>query len=155
FRAYSCGIPRPGGTLMRAARLVVPLVALAVLAAAAPYARACSCAPSDFYADFAASNAIFIGEVLDISSPGTEDPPLVSVTMRVETTWKGELPTPTTHVLTASSGASCGFSFRVGARYLVYAYRPEVAPASDELWATLCTRTHETSPTDPDLLLLK
>ena len=30
--------------------------------------------PSDFYADFALSHAVFIGEVLDISSPGSEYP---------------------------------------------------------------------------------
>ena len=139
---------------MRASPLVGALGALTISAAAAHHACACSCAPSDFYADFAGSNAVFIGEVLDISSPGPEYPPLVTVTFRIETAWKGAAASSTTHVVTASSEAACGFPFRVGARYLVYAYRPGVPPASDELWATLCTRTHETSPKDPDLALL-
>ena len=139
---------------MRASTLVGALGAFIISAAAAHHACACSCAPSEFYADFAGSNAVFIGEVLDISSPGPEYPPLVAVTLRVETSWKGATASSTTHVVTASSEAACGFPFRVGARYLVYAYLPGVPPASDELWATLCTRTHETSPKDPDLELL-
>jgi hypothetical protein len=139
---------------MRASPLVVALGGLIISAASAHHACACSCAPSDFYADFAGSDAVFIGEVLDISSPGPEYPPLVSVTLRVETAWKGASVSSTTHVVTASMGASCGFPFRVGTRYLVYAYRPGVPPAPDELWASLCTRTHETWPKDPDLNLL-
>jgi len=139
---------------MRASPLVGALGALTISAAVAHHACACSCAPSDFYADFAGSDAVFIGKVLDISSPGSEYPPLVAVTFRIETAWKGAAASSTPRVVTASSEAACGFPFRVGARYLVYAYRPGVPPAPDELWATLCTRTHETWPKDPDLSLL-
>jgi len=77
------------------------------------------------------------------------------VTIRVEAAWKGAPAPTTTHVVTAGSSASCGFQFRVGARYLVYAFIPDVPSASGELWATLCTRTHETWPGDPDLDLLR
>ena len=139
---------------MRRSSLISLLGVLIIIAGAASCACACSCAPSDFFGAFAGSNAVFLGEVLDISSPGSEYPPLVSVTIRVETAWKGAPAPTTTRVVTAVSEASCGFPFRVGARYLVYAYRPDVPPASGELWATLCSRTHETWPGDPDLDLL-
>jgi hypothetical protein len=139
---------------MRRSSLIGPVGALIILACAAPHACACLCAGSDFYGAFAGSNAVFLGEVLDISSPGSEYPGLVSVMIRVETAWKGAPASTATKVVTAANSAFCGFGFRVGARYLVYAHRPDVPPASGELWASLCSRTHETWPGDPDLALL-
>ena len=140
---------------MRRSLVGGPLGALAVLACVAPHACACSCAPTDFYAAFAGSHAVFLGEVLEISSPAPERPHQVSVTVRVENAWKGATVSSTTHVLTASNDAACGFPFRVGARYLVYADRSDEPPTPGELWASLCSRTHETWPEDPDLDLLK
>src|SRR5262245_4025226 len=66
----------PGGTLMRRSSLVGPLGALAILGGAAAHACACSCAASDFYAAYAGSYAVFLGEALDVSSPGPEYPSL-------------------------------------------------------------------------------
>jgi FlgD Ig-like domain len=140
---------------MKRSLVVGSLGALGILAALASHACACSCAPTDFYAAFAGSNAVLLGEVLEISSPAPEHPDQVSVTVRVEYAWKGASATSTIQVLTASSSAACGFSFRVGARYLIYANDSVDSPAPGELWASLCSRTHETWPGDPDLDLLK
>jgi len=139
---------------MRRSSLAAPLVALIVVAGTASRACACSCVERDFYAAFAGSDAVFLGEVIDISTPGTEYPPRVSVTIRVETAWKGTPAPSTTSIVTSASSASCGFQFRVGGRYLVYADRFAVPPSPDELWAGLCTRTHESAAGDPDLALL-
>ena len=134
---------------MRRPWVIGTLGALAVLACVVPHVRACTCVPTDFYAAFAGSDAVFLGEVLEISSPAPKHPDQVSVTVRVENAWKEASAPSTTHVLTTSNGASCGFPFRVGARYLIYAKRWDGA-----LWASLCSRTHETWPEDPDLDLL-
>jgi hypothetical protein len=134
---------------MKRSLVVGPLGALALLACVVASVRACSCIANDFYAAFAVSDAVFLGVVLEISSPAPELPCPVSVTVRVEQEWKESSAPSTTYVLTASNEAACGFPFRVGKRYLIYANRGDGA-----LWATLCSRTHETSPVDPDLDLL-
>lgn len=134
---------------MRRSSMIGTLGALAVLACVVPHVRACSCVPSDFYGAFVGSDAVFLGEVLEISIPAPERLYQVSVTVRVENAWKQASAPATTYIFTASSGAACGFSFRVGARYLIYANRSDGA-----LWASLCSRTHETWPGDPDLDLL-
>ena len=135
---------------MKRLSLVGSLGALAVLVGAASPAFACTCAPSDFYAAFASSDAVFLGEVLDVSNPNSGYPALVTVTMRIETAWKGEPASTTIHIVTSSSSASCGFPFRVGARYLVYSSR-----SGEAMGASLCSRTHETWADDPDLALLR
>src|SRR5213078_1357573 len=87
-QAYPALVP-PAVTepLMRRSLVIGLLGALAVLACVVPRARACSCIANDFYAALAGSNAVFLGEVLDTSSPASEYPPSVSVTVRVETAW--------------------------------------------------------------------
>jgi hypothetical protein len=135
---------------MRRSWVIGLLGALAFIACVVPHTCACSCGASDFYTEFARSDAVFIGEVLGFSSPAPERPYQVSVTVRVENSWKEVSAPSTMYILTAGNEAACGFAFRVGARYLVYAYRWDGA-----LWASLCSRTHESWPADPDLDLLE
>jgi len=138
---------------MKHSLLLGPLAALAIFAGA-PGARACSCALSDFYTAYDLSTAILLGEVTDITLPPPVYPvvstDLATVTLRVETVWKDAPAASTAQVVTAMSGASCGFSFQQGKRYLVYAYRLPTG----ELLTSLCSRTHETWAQDPDLALL-
>src|SRR5262245_27124382 len=64
--------------------IFVPLAAVAVLALLSPLATACTCIPpSDVYTSYAASDAVFLGEVIAISSDPT--PPFYNrrVTLRV------------------------------------------------------------------------
>jgi hypothetical protein len=137
---------------MRRTPFFASLAALTVLACVASRADACTCIPQDFYAAYATSSAVFAGEVLDISvsAPDPHYLQVATVTIRVETAWKGQPASSTTRVVTAPNGAMCGVSFRVGARYLVYAG----ASATDDWSVSLCSRTHETSVDDPDLAQL-
>ncbi len=57
-------------------------------------------------------------------------------------------------MLTITSTAACGFPFRAGERYLVYAQRREWSGDPGALWVDLCSRTHETRAGDPDVALL-
>lgn len=139
---------------MSRSSVVVLVAALAIFAGFASRACACSCVFSDFYSAFARSHAVFLGEVLEISSPSPERPYEVAVTLRVENAWKGAPAPSTIRVLTASSGVSCGYSFQVGSRYLVYASRWDASPVPEELWTSLCSRTHEAWVGDPDIELL-
>jgi len=61
------------------------------------------------------------------------------VKMSVRQAWKGVQPGPL-DVMTSGSGASCGFEFKVGKRYLVFALKR----AFDGRWTTsICTQTQE------------
>jgi len=139
---------------MKRSLLLGPLAALAILAGA-PGARACTCALSDFYTAYDRSTAILLGEVTDITLPPPVYPvattDLATVTLRVETVWKDAPAASTAQLVTALSGASCGFPFQQGKRYLVFAFRLPTG----ELMASLCSRTHETWAQDPDLALLE
>jgi flagellar hook capping protein FlgD len=136
-------------------RIVLALVVFALLVAPAPPSSACTCVPpSDVYTELAASDAVFLGEVVDIVIEPTPDAPYffnARVTIRVERGWKGA-PGDTTLVVTSASSASCGFAFHVGTRYVVYAVDRSDMPG---VWATsLCSRTHATWAGDPDPELL-
>jgi hypothetical protein len=139
---------------------VILLTAVASFVGIASVSSACTCLPSsDFYPEYMASDAIFLGEVTEISSAAPERPYDVWVTFRVEAYWKGEA-SATTQLLTADNSASCGYPFVVGTRYLVYATilgdEPTYGglPAPGALSAHLCSRTHPTWPDDPDVDLL-
>src|SRR5262249_32533746 len=136
------------GALMRRT-VLVPLAAAAVLAGLAPRTSARTCVPpSDVYTEYAASDAVFLGEGIAISNDPT--PPFYNarVPIRVEKDWKGA-PGATIEVITSGSSASCGFEFHVGTRYLVFAFEQRGTPG--QLGATLCSRTHATWAGDPDV----
>lgn len=79
------------------------------------------------------SAAVFLAEVLRIEN----DRQSHLVTLQVERWWKGG-DSATLTVSTAKSGAACGYNFRKGERYLVYAH----GGAKDKpLRVSLCSRT--------------
>lgn len=99
-------------------------------------AKACSCmrpAPPDEALE--AAEAVFFGEVLTVEAVAHG----LRVNIQVEHGWKG-VDGDRVEVWTASSGASCGVSFRPGETYLVYA-----ESFDDRLGASLCSRTRQTS----------
>lgn len=63
--------------------------------------------------------------------------------------FKGEL-AATTSIVTASSGATCGRSFVLGKRYLIYAHLTPDGALGDGL----CSRTRPISTADEDLAVL-
>jgi Tissue inhibitor of metalloproteinase len=131
------------------ALILTVMTAGALLAASVTPADACSCLSSGpACQSFWKADAVFDGTVTAIH-PITRDvtlPPQRTVqitdsqvTMSVRQAWKG-LDAGGIDVITSSSGASCGFDFKVGRRYLVFAHHN----ASDgRLHVSLCSFTRE------------
>ena len=101
--------------------------------AGAPSADACSCISSGPACQaFWKTDVVFDGTVVNID-PTTRDETFSDrtfwvsefvVTLQVRQSWKG-IEGETVQVTTSGSGASCGFDFKMGGRYLVFASRGE------------------------------
>lgn len=110
-----------------------------VLTICASAAHACDCAaPPEAKEALKQSAAVFVGKVKSIARGNLR---WRSVTFEVERTWKG-IEGESVHVVTAISGASCGFQFEEGKSYLVYAslVGGEGLDAKS-LTTNICTRT--------------
>ena len=100
--------------------------ALLALLAGVESAHACTCAPSGSPAEaLERADAVFAGKVTSITFKGTSpyrlssaDP--VEVEFRVSRVWKGPR-RETLTVETENSGISCGYQFKKGRTYIVYA----------------------------------
>ena len=115
--------------------IIVLAAALWLMADVEP-ANACSCArsgsPKEALAD---ADAVFAGKAIAVqlltNTNSSADP--VTVSFDVNRVWKG--PRQDTIVITTErSGISCGYEFKEGRRYFVYAYvtaKPVSAPAPD------------------------
>lgn len=102
----------------------------------APYACACSCAPSSRVENFLSADAVFHGTVLTHIYHG--DPKEswdadVEWIFDVESTLKGEVPDPVSVWSSAGSG-TCGVWFQDGGRYEVYTRIGE-----GKHWTGLCS----------------
>jgi len=108
-----------------------------LVAAASSYA--CTCAPSQSAtAELKRAAAVFSGKVLEIKRH-KEAANLfegVEVIFVVDRDWKGVEGT-TVSVFTSSWGASCGYGFKAGRTYLVYAYEN----TERRLVTSICSRT--------------
>ncbi|MEK5034397.1 hypothetical protein MKY96_23315 [Paenibacillus sp. FSL R7-0302] len=142
-----------GACLMTLCTLIVFMTLLTVRPQVT-YACSCAVSPSPLEA-MEQSAAVFEGTVVSIKEKfkimqSSADP--VQVTFQVGARWKGELGEKVT-VTTASSGASCGFEFTKGERYIVYAGGEETAGegGTAKLTASLCSRTALFSGAEEDL----
>jgi hypothetical protein len=114
----------PSARLAFAAARVVAVTMAALLLLAAPDAEACSCAPANCRsaADY---DAVFEATVASIDGPAARadgqwssaDP--VTVHLREVRPLRGAAKDTLT---TAASSASCGYDFKVGERYLIFAH---------------------------------
>lgn len=86
--------------------------------------------------EFDKSAAVFSGKVIRTSKVKNSN--AVRVKFSVEKIWKGGK-TKTVVVETGSSEGLCGYAFRVGKKYIVYARELD----SKNLTTTRCTRTDE------------
>jgi hypothetical protein len=130
------------------------LVAFALLALLPDCASACSCAgylaaPQErAQRALKESTAVFSGQVVNIGTGepgGAWRPATVTVSFQVSEVWKGPQP-ETLEVSTPRDGASCGYPFKEGQEYLVYAYGKE------ELFkVSLCSETKPLSEASADL----
>ena len=107
--------------------------------------HACSCAtPKTAPDELKESDAVFSGEVRDVSSRGGENSSGMNVvTFSVDRIWKGNV-TKTQKIYTAASSASCGYNFSKGELYLVYTTQSN----GSELHTGLCSRTANLDATD-------
>jgi hypothetical protein len=132
---------------------------------------ACSCImPGPPSAEFSQADAVFQGQVLSMVDRQNAITSLLNqvrlwmglaphynfnvgdyglqVTLSVSRSWKG-VTTTITQVSTGYGGGDCGYLFKVGADYLIYAYGPP-----HDLSVVICSRTTEVSHASEDLSYL-
>ncbi len=123
-------------------------IAASLLIVNTSFASACSCMITPIREAFEESTAVFSGKVVDVNIPSgifISSGDLAKVTFEVSKIWKGS-DYKTLVLTTARGGASCGYSFRKGEEYLVYAHGAE-----NELQVSLCSRTKPLSEAGEDL----
>lgn len=132
---------------LRISALASIVVALALVAAVADRARACSCMQQDQPTAFEEAASVFEGRVVSISAPvgevGGAEP--ITVTLDVVRTWKGAN-VERIEVRTAGNSAACGYHFQQGQSYLVYTYAVDGAEH-----VSLCSRTRRIEQAAEDL----
>jgi hypothetical protein len=140
-----------------ASAAAVALLTLALLALLPDCASACTCAVMPGSQQERAkraldrATAVFAGEVIDIE----KGLPSSSVTFRVSEVWKGKQ-RETRTVSTPRYGASCGYPFKEGQEYLVYAYwGPQGSPPRPGLKTDICTETKPLSEAGANLRVLR
>lgn len=125
------------------------LLLIAATVVLAPLGQACSCAwPGRPCRAFADTTGIFSGRVTNISDvkiEGEYEQRLVR--LQILEAFKG-VSGATVEVVTGQGGGDCGFGFRVGEEYLVYAH---ASPKNKRLYTGICTRTRKLSDAGEDL----
>lgn len=118
-------------------------------------AYACSCAGSmDAERALADSEAVFSGEVAEVEERptirmwGINGVRTFRVTLRASEVWKGPQ-RETLEVSTPRDGMSCGYPFKEGQEYLVYAYT-----GKQGLEVDLCNGTQRLTEAEADLEVL-
>lgn len=130
-------------TLMRC------LLLAATLAFGAEAGLACTCAPSKGPAEeLQSAAAVFSGKVVKVRKhrQGADIFARVEAVLRVERAWKGA-EEATVSVFTSSHSAACGYGFREGRTYLVYAHKN----AEGRLSTGICGRTRRLKDAGEDL----
>ena len=116
--------------------------------------NACSCAelPS-VEVEFERSQAVFSGRVVDVREKRSLNGyTSKSVLFEVTNTWKG-VEQSQIIITTGQGGGDCGFDFKVGQEYLVYANESTMYGAKS-LVSTICDRTDELIVLQKDLTIL-
>lgn len=132
-------------------------------------ANACSCAPVSTQRLLSSSEAVFSGEVVDLkrnqkdpTPPPPQDPAsddyeiprtapsrVDRVSFRVSEVWKGPQQETLEVITPRADGVSCGYPFKEGQEYLVYAYDKGESFETD-----ICNGIHALTKADEDLALL-
>lgn len=95
--------------------------------------------------------AVVSGKVVDVEKGGSYSS---NVTLRVYGVWKGPQ-RETLEMSTPSDGAACGYPFKEGQEYLVYAYwGNQGTPPRPGLNVDLCSQAKPLANADEDLALL-
>jgi Tissue inhibitor of metalloproteinase len=121
---------------------------VAALATTPSRAQACRCAPQTAQEAYDSAVAVFEGFVQEVGAPASDPPGSAQrrkVRMEVVSAWKGAEGEEVT-VLTAGDSAGCGYSFKAGQGYLVYA-----SASGGGLEVNLCSRTRPMAEASEDL----
>jgi hypothetical protein len=116
-------------------------------------ASACDCGdPGPPCKAFANTPTVFAGRVIKIATISLKAPSGGRyedrlILLEVERSYRGSVG-KTAEVVTGSGGSDCGYDFREGEHYLVYAY-PH--PESGKLYTGICQRTRPISEAGDDL----
>jgi hypothetical protein len=135
--------------------LIIAIALLAWFGVMIPAARACSCGDTGTPCEsYGAASAVFAGTVIarrEKEKPNPNDDDLHYRRMykfSVEQSFLG-VDTTEVEILTGLGGGDCGYEFKIGGRYLVYAYRYR-----NELVTTICSRTKPFAQANEDLAFL-
>lgn len=132
-------------------RHVVIAGAALLLPCAVADVRACQCRERQPpCAQYVEADAVFAGLVADIATPEAAGPDgddngFQKISFKVERAFRG---VEGGRAELINRGTSCDYTFEVGTRYLVYAYRN---PATGKLGTGYCSRTAELSKAAVDL----
>lgn len=113
---------------------------------------ACTCVPAGGAAqELERSDAVFSGKVVEVRRHRQAEDifAAVEVIFSVERAWKG-VEGETISVFTSSHSAACGYGFKRGRTYLVYAH----GNADDRLSTSICSRTRRLKDAGEDLKVL-
>lgn|GEM_PF-3279092 len=120
--------------------VILLLSGLMVTEQKSAYACSCAVAPGGFEDELANSDYVFDGVVTNkkeksslLGTISSADP--VEWTFQVNGSWKGEI-TEVVTVYSALSSASCGYEFKVGKRYAVFAN-----DINDQIKVSSCSKT--------------
>lgn len=109
---------------------------------------ACSCVPPGSpNEELEKYTAVFSGQVLSINRAGYAYKSSYKVNFAVEKAWKG-VSEKNVVVSTATEGSICGFNFKEGERYIVY------ANGENSLSTSICSRTRSLATAQDDLSVL-
>jgi 5-hydroxyisourate hydrolase-like protein (transthyretin family) len=117
-------------------------------------ASACSCrfgggAPCEEYWRV---DAVFAGRVVGASEitvdEGAYKSQMRAIRLAVEQAFRGGVEEVETEVITGTGGGDCGYGFKMGERYMVYAYRGE---KDHKLYTSICSRTRPLAKAAEDL----
>lgn len=111
-------------------------------------AFACDCIPEvEMSLEFHRTRTVFVGRVTKIQ-PDSDNKGLLVVTFEVADNLK-MANSSTIKIKTSASGKNCGYVFRVGQNYLVYANQ-----ARPGLMTSVCSRTTHLSKAKNDLIYI-
>jgi uncharacterized GH25 family protein len=138
-------------------RVLAIAAVLVILTGVVKSADACSCFPAGPPCqNYFAVDAVFVGTVQTIrpiEQPRDSGPPIVSrsVAFTVERAYRA-VQGATVEVETGMGGGDCGYPFKPGGRYLVYAYRTK---GRAPLATGICTRTRAIAEAADDLQFIE
>lgn len=117
-------------------------------------AYACSCVqPLTVQDELSRSETVFTGRVLEVKEERTNGYLSNSVLFETSQIWKGGSESQIM-IRTGGGGGDCGFQFKKGEDYLVYANPSSMYGDKEQLVTIICDRTNELAQAKEDLAIL-